>query len=184
MAFLFQSNPDQWDLRRHLVPGNYVSWFVSRYQALMRPGALVLLWEAQGSRSKAVKGLYGWGILTEEPAPDPGGRLRVRLMYVERWIAQTDKDTPLEDHLAPILGIDVLALPAWQDHLLAVMPIGTNFLVTPEQLEQLSDRIVAPRFPDSQFDRAVRTANDGQQLDPSGFAHELIYERQEHDDGQ
>ncbi|MFN2133264.1 MAG: hypothetical protein ACK2VD_22250 [Anaerolineae bacterium] len=183
MAFLFQSNPDQWDLRRHLVPGSYVSWFVSRYQALMGPGALVLLWEAQGSRPKAVKGLYGWGILTEEPAPD-GGRLRVRLMYVERWITEKDKDTPLEDHLAPIPGTDVLALPAWQDHLLAVMPIGTNFLVTPEQLEQLSDRIVTLRFPDSQLDRAVRVANDGQQLDPSGFAHELIYERQEHDDGQ
>ena len=184
MAFLFQSNPDQWDLRRHLTPGNHVSWFVSRYQALMRPGALVLLWEARGSGPRAVRGLYGWGIMTEEPAPDATGRLRVRLQYVERWISKKDRDIPRENHTAPLPGAAVLALPAWKDHLLAVMAIGTNFLVTPNQLEQLSERIVTVRFPDSQFGRAVRAESDGQQLDPSTFAHQVVYEGQEQSDEQ
>lgn len=150
----------------------------------MRPGALVLLWEAQGSKPKAVRGLYGWGIMTEEPAPDATGKLRVRLQYVERWVSRKDKDTPPGDHTAPIPGTAVLALPAWQDHLLAVMAIGTNFLVTPDQLEQLSEHIVTVRFPGSQFDRAVRAEGEGQQLDPSTFAHKVVYERREQSDEQ
>jgi hypothetical protein len=48
------------------------------------------------------------------------------------------------------------------------MPVGTNFLVTPEQLTELS-RLVSERFPRSQFYRAVKTDLSGVILDVKDF---------------
>ncbi len=176
MALLFQSNPDQWNLRKYLKPGGHVRWFVSRYQTLMRPGALVLLWVAKGSQSPQIKGLYGWGVTTDEVKQDDEGRLRIRLQYVERWVSKTDDEKKVDDenHIAPIPADKVLDLPAWKDHLLAVMPAGTNFLVTAEQLQELTDNIVDAKFQGSQFRRAVNQDIEGGKLDPNGFTFKRL----------
>jgi len=139
----------------------------------MRPGALVLLWVAQGSQPPQIRGLYGWGITTDEVRQDEEGSLRIHLQYVERWVSKTDhaKNVPDEDHIAPIPAAEILGLPAWSDHLLAVMPVGTNFLVTAEQLEALLDHIVDVRFPESKLRRAVHSDTKGEHLDTSGFRH-------------
>jgi hypothetical protein len=177
MALLFQSNPDQWDLRKHFEPGGYVSWFVSRYESSMYPGLPVLLWEAQGSKQKAIRGLYGWGITTDDVKQDATGRLRIRLQYIERWVSKANEKLPLEEHVAPIPANEVLSLPAWKDtHLLAIMPIGTNFLVSVKQLEELSDQIVQNRFPSSQFKYAVQQDIKGEQLDWNAFTPQLSFE--------
>lgn len=182
MALLFQSNPDQWDLRRFLQPGGKVSWFVTRYLKYMKPGVLTLLWEAQGSEDPAVRGLYGWGITLAEPAPDERGRLRIPLQYVERWVSAGDakRNVPESDHVAGIPAQEVLSLPSWQDHPLAKMPVGTNFIVTPAQLEELSD-IVQKKYPGSAFPQAARLDQEGKPLAVEQFEKQCL---KEVDDGQ
>lgn len=182
MALLFQSNPDQWDLRRFLKPGGKVSWFVTRYLKYMKPGVLTLLWEAQGSEAPAVRGLYGWGITLTEPAPDELGRLRILLQYVERWVSAGDakRNVPESDHVAGIPAQEVLSLPSWQDHPLKKMPVGTNFVVLPAQLEELSD-IVRKKYPGSAFPKAARLDQQGKPLVVEEFEKQYL---KEVDDGQ
>jgi hypothetical protein len=170
-AFLFQSNPDRWDMRSFLKPGEEVAWYVTRYPSQMRPGALVLLWEARGREQVAVRGLYGWGITTDEVGPDEKGDLRIPVHCVERWVHPDDDESnvPDDQHIAPIPGSEVLDLPSWSGHQLATMPIGTNFLVSREQLGQLSELVVKPAVPDSQFPQAVDQVTKGEGLDPGLF---------------
>jgi len=178
MALLFQSNPDQWDLRGSIEPGEKVSWFVTRYLNFMRPSVLTLLWEAQGSKAPGVRGLYGWGVTLGEAMPDRQGRLRIPLQYVERWIAKSDADENVSDieHIAAVPAQDILLLSSWQDHLLATMPIGTNFIVTPSQILELSESIVRPRFPDSEFPRAARMDSEGVPLVVENFSKQRLVE--------
>ena len=178
MALLFQSNPEEWDLRGYLVPGNDASWLVTRYQALMYPGALTLLWEAQGRQRGPVRGLYGWGITTGEVRRNAAGRQRIPLKYVERWVLKSDKDLPASGHMAAIPASVVLGLPHWSDHLLNKMSIGTNFLVSPEQVEELDRVVVQTKFPASQFAAAVRRELAGERLDLDleSFKFKTVYE--------
>ena len=180
MALLFQSSPDQWNLRRNLKPGRSDLWFVSRYQALMQPGRLVLLWEAKGTKAENVRGLYGWGVTIDELTRDTRGRLRIRLQYIERWVSKTDESKEnREDDIAPIAASEVLGLNTWRNHLLSVFAAGTNFVVTPEQLEELSERIVKVRFPKSKFREAVEQYVVEGRLDPKVLAPDTIYEGEE-----
>ena len=176
MALLFQSNPEEWDLRRFLIPGNDAAWFVTRYQALMYPGALALLWEAQGKLHGPVRGLYGWGITTGEIRRDAGGRQRIPLKYVERWVLQSDREHAPDGHMAAIPAAVVLSLPTWSDHLLNKMPIGTNFLVSPEQVEELARELVQKIFPASQFAAAVKKELAGDSLEPGTFKFITVYQ--------
>lgn len=178
MAFLFQSNPDRWDLRGSLKPGGHVNWFVTRYLNFMREGVIVLLWEARGTKTLVVKGLYGWGITVGDPVEDQQGRVRIRVDYIERWVSHQDvvHKTPDLKQGAAIQADDVLKLPSWQDHLLASMPIGTNFLVTPRQLEELQDQIIQVRFPASAFGEAVRMEAGGRILKTEYFSAQLVEE--------
>lgn len=175
MALLFQSNPDQWDLRRYFTPGERESWFVSRHLAYMKSGVLTLLWEAQGSKDQAVRGLYGWGVTLDEPSPDKRGRLRIPLQYIERWICTRDVagDVPKPDHSAALAARDVLSLPSWKQHQLNTMPIGTNFLVLPVQLRELRV-LVEERYPNSALPRAIQNDIDGSPLVANDFEKRYI----------
>jgi hypothetical protein len=184
MALLFQSNPDQWHLREHLRPGGRASWYVSRYLGYMKQGILTLFWEAQGKKqAKPVKGLYGWGILLSEPKGDAGGRLRVPLIYIERWISATDvkNKTALPNQGPAVPANIVLNLKSWTNHPLATMPIGTNFLVTPQQLQDLCSEVMNI-YPQSAFSQAVKLDTNGVALIPSQF--EMKYVKEEADDDQ
>ena len=177
MALLFQSNPDQWDLRRYLKPGGKVSWFVNRYLDEMKTGVLTLLWEAQGTKSKLIRGLYGWGITLAEATPDEQGLLRIPLQYVERWICAEDaKKGVLEaEQNAGIQAKDVLTLESWHDHLLNKMAIGTNFKILPLQLKELSS-LVSKKYPESKFPEAVRLQNEGIPLNVNKFKNQYLRE--------
>jgi hypothetical protein len=178
MALLFQSNPDQWDLRQNFRPGGKVYWFVTRYLKFMKPGVLTLLWEAQGSEPLAVKGLYGWGITLAEPVPDKNGRLRIPLQYVERWVSASDSqaNAPESRHIAGIPAQQVLSLSSWQDHPLAKMPVGTNFVVTPDQVKELCEVIVQKKYPSSAFPQAAQLDQAGKPVDVQNFAKQYINE--------
>ena len=177
MAVLFQSNPDQWDLRQYLRPGGRASWFVNRYLSYMKRGTLTVLWEAQGKQRKAVRGLYGWGILHGEPARDVRGLLRAPLTYIERWVSADDtvNEVPLAQQVAAIPADDVLELESWRDHLLARMPIGTNFLIDKKQIEELSG-VVMRRYRRSAFGEAAELDAAGESLPLDRFETRAIQE--------
>lgn len=170
-ALVFQSNPDQWDMRRFLQPGAEAPWRVTAYRDEMRPGRLVLLWEAKGKQRLEVRGLYGWGIITSGVAEGAGGRETIRLQYVERWLHPDDaaRKVPDRRHVAAIPASEVFDLPSWPEHRLKTLPIGTNFVVTKQQLEELSERIVKRRLTSSQFPGAVNQVMSGQAVWPASF---------------
>jgi len=177
MALLFQSNPNQWDLRKYLQPGGRASWFVNRYLNYMKPGTVTLFWEAQGQEKYAIRGLYGWGIVEAEPAEDVNGKLRVPLTYIERWVSSHDAEysVPVSEHIAAIPADEVLALRSWRDHLLARMPVGTNFIVSGEQMIELS-KIVLKKYPSSAFEKATATAREGKRLKTEEFVAQRVME--------
>jgi len=179
MALLFQSNPDRWDLREHLIPDKHGLWFVSRYHALMHEGVLVLLWGAKGSLPESVKGLFGWGITTGEMERDMEGRTRIPLKYVERWVSKSDADAEADykDHMAAVPAAQVFALPSWQRHVLAVMPAGTNFVVGAKQLRELTESIVEVDFVGSHFRIAVEADVSGRRLDADAFVTQRLVAR-------
>lgn len=170
MSLLFQSNPDQWDLRKHFEPQKYVSWHVSRYENLMWPGKLVLLWVAKGHEPPQVRGLYGWGITTGEVRPDSHNELRIRLQYIERWVAKSDHDadTPPAQHRAPIPASKILSLPSWKKHPLATIPAGTNFLVSEQQMRELL-KVVGAHGLALQFQQAYEQSLSGSPLPLGSF---------------
>ncbi len=160
MAFIFQTGSEQWDLRDKLKQGEEVSWSLSRYLILIDSGALILLWLSQREQPR-VRGLYGWGITTENAKEDKEGWFRIRLKCVERWDSYTaDK--------APIKASDILNLPAWKYHPLKIDFVGSNFLVSVEQLRELC-RYIMKVFPDSEFREAVDTEMGGKRLNPNSF---------------
>ena len=173
MALLFQANPDQWDLREKLIPGQMVRYFVTRYRNLIGKGALVLLWSAQGRTTRsnlAVSGLYGWGI-TSDDVREQEGRYRIPLQYVERWITASDNDdkVPPAEQSAPIPATEVLTLSTWQDHLLNLVRVGSNFLMTDEQMDQLWQELVAGRIANSQLGAAIDAERNNPPLNPQQF---------------
>jgi len=170
MAFLFQANPDQWDLRQHLRQGESDRWLVSRYQTLIQPGELVLLWMAKGSQNNAVKGLYGWGI-TDGSLTQSDTKHRITVRYIERWYHwRNPRNSTQTAWIAPLPASVVLALPSWQESLISVMPVGTNFLLTEEQLNDLAEHIKRQKIlPDSQILRAIELAVAGKHLAIEAF---------------
>jgi hypothetical protein len=144
----------------------------------MTPGALVLFWEAQGTKQPSVKGLYGWGITLDEPQEDFRGQRRIQIRYVERWVSASDAANiiPESEHAAAIPGEEVLSLPSWENHLLATMPAGTNFIVTPTQLLELTNIIVRKRYPTSELPRAALEDAEGKRLIVEQFTAQRIME--------
>ena len=67
-VFLFQSAPEQYDLRKELRPGEFDNWHATRYRMEMHPGDIVFFWMG-GDQN--FRGLYGWGEITSEPYIKP-----------------------------------------------------------------------------------------------------------------
>lgn len=175
MALLFQSNPEQWDLRQYLKPGARGSWSANRFLSYMKRGTLTLLWESQGKEPKEVKGLYGWGILEAEPAKNMRGKQSVPIMYIERWVSTNDVEQRMSEHMAAISADEVFKLESWKEHLLAKMPIGANFRVEKKQLEELTG-IIMKRYTKSDFQKAADMDETGGGLEIGQFVPGVIEE--------
>ncbi len=143
-AWIFQANPDQWDLAGALAELTEFTWRVKQHRDEIHAGDTVYLWEA-GDRA----GIVAIATVLTEPAVladdeeerrfDRGGlstdpQLRVRLR-VERALPERISRQQLTAH--PILkDLQVLA-----------MPRGTNFLVTLEQAAALRALVTDRRTP-------------------------------------
>ena len=60
-AFIFQSVPDRYDLRREFRVGKSDTWYATRYRNEMKAGDIVFFWMRGEEDSR---GLYGWGTLS------------------------------------------------------------------------------------------------------------------------
>lgn len=132
--WIFQGNPDSFDLDGYLASTDSILWTVRQkhHAPLMRPGDEVLIWRARGRDKKAVSGVVAHGMIVEAPREQEendearsfwkttpaGSELRVRLQ-IDR-VAGSKKEIVQREWLKedPILN-DLLVLKI----------TGTNFLV-------------------------------------------------------
>lgn len=126
--WLFQANPNQWDLRTALetwAPGTIEPWTLSRYRDRVREGDDVLLWSAGD-----LAGIYAVGVIAgapyerslpewRKPGHEPGG---------SEWVV----DVRLVQRLpAPLLKPDLLANAELRELAVIRFPQATNYAVTP-----------------------------------------------------
>ena len=128
--WLFQANPDYWDIEVEVPKmgvGNEDTWIVSRHGGEMRPGDSLVLWKS-GPRA----GVYGLAELT--------GSLTTR--PPREWRRQSPGDERPEDVVPlrytrylkePVLRAEILKHPVLGQMGVIRAPQGTNFrLSTPE----------------------------------------------------
>lgn len=126
MSWLFQSIPRRYNLKDKMQAGESETWLVTRYMDEMKKGDLVFLWMAGPPE---IRGLYGWGRVSDDKPrffKDWGYGIAVR--YERKF----------RDH---ILFSEVKALWAFSDFVLFKTAIGTNFKLSDEQTEALTDLI-------------------------------------------
>ncbi len=132
-VWLFQANPQRYNLAQGLRRHRLSDWQVTRYKDEIRPGDLVLLWKAGENR-----GLYGIGRVVSERYQRPDGDEVVDVEYLG-WLREPLLAEALQQH--PVLS---------QMHILRA-PQGTNFRVTEEEWEALRPMItdLVPPDPDA-----------------------------------
>ena len=66
--WIFQGNPDRFDVDRYLSTHRHIYWTVARHQQQVQKGDRVFLWRAAGSRN-AIAGIVGVGAVADGVAP-------------------------------------------------------------------------------------------------------------------
>jgi hypothetical protein len=124
-AWIFQAKPEQYEIK-NIREKEAETWLVTRYRREMGQGDIVFFWRA-GKREE--RGIYGWGnIIDSEPREIENWGYGVRVEYRHRFTQHLSVDD-LEDE-------GVLS-----DNLILRMPIGTNFPVSRQELEDLAQMI-------------------------------------------
>jgi EVE domain len=133
-TWLFQSVPEHFDLREGLREGKADTWRVSRYRSQIKPGDTVLFW--MGGPPE-VRGMYGWGEITDSPRYDPNDeQFGVKLVYRRRF----DR---------PLLASEIRKIGKLDQMLIFRAPFGTNFQLTEDEVETIRRLLPAsdrPRF--------------------------------------
>jgi hypothetical protein len=121
-VFVFQSVPEQYDLREKLRAGQSDTWYATRYRAEMRPRDVVFFWMG-GDRH--FRGLYGWGEITKAPyLKSEWDSYGVEVRYEEKF-------------KKPILATTIETDPVLSSLLIFRAPQATNFMLSPEQAKKL-----------------------------------------------
>jgi hypothetical protein len=117
LVWLFQAIPERFDIRRELKRRKTDNWTVTTYRDYLRPGDIVLLWQA-GSEA----GVYGLAELTSKAWEEKKGDWLVAMRYTKLL------DQPiLKSRLCgPLQDLGVIAAPR-----------GTNFLVRDDEWHAL-----------------------------------------------
>lgn len=127
-AWIFQGKPERYPLQDKLVVGQKETWLVSRYRDEITKDDIVLFWS---SGDESIRGLYGWGIVTQEGAKyfeDWGYGIEV--LYTERF----------EKHV----GItQIRESKVLNNNALLKMPIGTNFKLSKDEYDALSKFLIS-----------------------------------------
>jgi len=124
IAFLFQATDDHYDFRTRPAPGAIIWWRAQRYRSLMRPGGLVFFWQAG---QETVRGLHGWGRLVSEPYRQADD-FRVDVRF----------DCRIQPHIPASV---IRAEPILHNHPIFTVRVGSNFLLSDDELEALTTLI-------------------------------------------
>jgi hypothetical protein len=124
-AWIFQAKPEQYEIK-DIREDQEETWLVTRYRREMGRGDIVFFWRA-GDRSE--RGIYGWGNIVEGEAREiEGWGYGIRVEYRRRFHDFVSVD-------------DLERAGVLTDNLIFRMPIGTNFRVSEEELEELAELI-------------------------------------------
>lgn len=127
MNFIFQAKPAIFDLRDRLKVHGENAWLASRYQREMHEGDTVYLWRA-GDPSE--RGIYGRGTIVKPVFTDRKNVQRVVVRY----------DEVFPEHIS----VELLKKhPVLRDLLILRNAMGTNFPLTDEQDQALSEIIAS-----------------------------------------
>lgn len=135
-AWIFQGNPDKYDIDGYLAGHQLVYWAVNQHALEILVGDIVYLWRAKGTQN-AKAGIVAKGSISETPTS------RLSVKYPDQlgdqfWITQSKESTSLtcgistiDTRLTPEKGMlsrDILALDSRiAEHRILKHPQGTNF---------------------------------------------------------
>ena len=124
-AWIFQAKPEQYEIK-NIRENEKETWLVTRYRREMGQGDIVFFWRA-GNREE--RGIYGWGnIVDNKPHEIEDWGYGVRVEYRHRFNRHLSVD-------------DLEHEGVLTDNLILRMPIGTNFRVSRQELEELAELI-------------------------------------------
>ena len=121
-VFIFQSIVDRYDLRDKLEPNKKDTWYATRYRNELKVGDIVFFW--MGGK-KELTGIYGWGKIISEPyLKDIWESYGIDIQYEYKF------KSPI--HVSFLKNDKIL-----KELMVIRAPVGTNFLVTIEQVNRL-----------------------------------------------
>lgn len=142
LAWLFQGNPDRFDIDGYVAANRSIWWQVKKHGAAMHQGQTVYLWRSSG-RSRAVSGIIAVGVITGSPRVQPD-HAEARMF----WKDQAEVRVP--SSRVPVQIVDVAARKGvlkskWleEDPICSDLPNlrmrqGTNYLLELRHAERLA----------------------------------------------
>ncbi len=129
-TWIFQGVPSRYDVAdpEKVKQGRTEIWLASHFRESMAVGDIVYFWRA-GEREKAKRGLYAWGRIVGDVKYYEGWGWGIRVEYVKRFPRFISAST-------------LNKYPAFANHLLNRMPIGTNFSVSKDENEAIKNAIL------------------------------------------
>jgi predicted RNA-binding protein with PUA-like domain len=137
-CWIFQANPEKYDIDTELRTLDVGDWTVRRYQNRVQPGDLVFVWKSSPRRS--IRGIYAAarirsGIKVTASPPELGGNLfrkasdnkvepRVEIEYLKKLSS-------------PILVEDIRGNPALRNLLVLRQPNATNFALSDSECAEI-----------------------------------------------
>lgn len=143
-AWIFQGNPDRFDIDGYLAAHRDIFWLVKQHGGLMRPGQTIYIWRNKGKGTKAVAGIVARGVLIDRPIE------RAERLEAMAWWKDPEEARVVAPRVA--IKIDDVATAKrvirsdWlrKDPVCADLPNlkmmqGTNYPVRPDHAKRLAD---------------------------------------------
>lgn len=139
-AWIFQANPDSFDIDAALEQLTQISWRVPQHTADIHRGDVVMLW-----RSGPDAGFVGIGRVVSEPKElEPGPAERVFARGAEENPVPATR-APIEVRPVPFVSKGMVRdLDGMRDHAIITGPMGTVFALADEQWDQIQTVVPAP----------------------------------------
>jgi len=140
--WIFQANPEYYDLEGALQNCEEINWGISQHKDKVQKGDEVFLWLSGTNAGvyAVAEVLTDPGELNEEPCDKP---------FIKKP-EKFEKATPdvrlsiIQVLERPVTRAMILAIPELKDLRIIKAPLGTNFLLTPEQAKILDNLINQP----------------------------------------
>lgn len=143
-SWLFQANPDQFDIDAFLAtrPPSFL-WVVTRYKDRIAPGDQVFIWRAAGTESSTPSGIIAEAVVVTKPTRQPDDDLSLPF-----W--RTPQSSAVEADRARLQVLRVASIrerlrrdwlredPVLKDLLILKMANATNYELNPEHSARLN----------------------------------------------